>query len=154
MKIHIKRININNSNLNYYFNIIYKFRNNPEYLRLNNIKRVSKKDSKKWFLKNQDNRIFFLIKYENRNAGIFNFNKLNPTFSQVILKKFRNKKIGKISATLLLKKLKKLGYFRLITFASKNNIASYKIHKSISYNFKPHKNKNKFYKFYINTRNF
>ena len=154
MSINLKKINFNKSNFNHYFKIIFRFRNNSDYLKLNKIKKVSKKSSYNWLLNNQKNRIFFLIKYKKKNAGIFNFNKEKPTFSQVILKKYRNKKIGKISAKILLKKLKKLGYFKLITYASKNNIASYNIHKEISFKSKLHSKKNKFYKFYINTKNF
>ncbi len=154
MSINLQKINFNKKNFNYYFKIIFKFRNNPDYLKLNNIKKVSKNDSYKWLLQNKSNRIFFLIKFKKKNAGIFNFNKLNPTFSQVILKKYRNKKIGKISAKILLKKLKKMGYYKLITYASKKNIASYNIHKEISFKSKLFKKKNKFYKFFINTKTF
>ncbi len=152
MLINLQKINFNKKNFNYYFKIIFRFRNNSDYLKLNSITKVSKKRSYNWLLNNQKNRIFFLIKYKKKNAGIFNFNKEKPTFSQVILKKYRNKKIGKTSAKILLKKLKKLGYFKLITYASKNNIASYNIHKEISFKSKLHRKKNKLYKFYINTK--
>lgn len=152
MSINLQKINFNKKNFNYYFKIIFRFRNNSDYLKLNSITKVSKKSSYNWLLNNQKKRIFFLIKYKKKNAGIFNFNKEKPTFSQVILKKYRNKKIGKTSAKILLKKLKKLGYFKLITYASKNNIASYNIHKEISFKSKLHMKKNKFYKFYINTK--
>lgn len=154
MSVKLKKIIINKKSFNYYFNIIFKFRNNSDYLKLNKIKKVSKKSSYNWLLNNQKKRIFFLIKYKKKNVGIFNFNKINPTFSQVILKKYRNKKIGKTSANILLKKLKKLGYLRLITFASKNNVASYNIHKEISFKSKLYRKKNNFYKFFINTKNF
>lgn len=153
MSIRLKKINIK-KNFNYYFNLIYKFRNDRDYVKLHGIKKVIKINSKLWLKKNIKNRIFYLIKYKNNNAGIFNFNKQKPTFSQVIQKKYRNKKIGKISALILLKKLKKLGYFRILTYASKNNIASYLIHKSISYKMLMHNKKGRIYKFYINTKNF
>lgn len=145
---------INKYNFNYYFKIIYKFRNDKDYLRLDSINKVLKKDSRIWLRKNIKNRIFFLIKYKNQNSGIFNFNKQRPTFSQVISKKFRKKKIGKISAILLLKKLKKLKFYHLETYASKNNIASYKIHKSIAYKSELINNKKKIFKFFINTRKY
>ena len=154
MSISLKKINFNKNNFNYYFKIVFGFRNNSDYLKLNKIKKVSRNNSYNWLLNNKRNRIFFLIKYKKKNAGIFNFNKVNPTFSQVILKKYRNKKIGKISAKLLLKKLKKLGYIKLTTFASKKNIASYNIHKEISFKSKLYNKKNNFYKFFINTKNF
>lgn len=153
MSISLKKINVK-KNFNYYFNIIYNFRNDPDYVKLFQNKKVVKKESRIWLKKNIKNRIFYLIKYKNKNVGIFNFNRQQPTFSQVLLKKYRNKKIGKKSALILLKKLKKLGYFKLVTFASKNNIASFLIHKSISYNFSMHNKKGKIYKFYINTKNF
>ena len=154
MSINLKKIDFNKSNFNYYFKIIFRFRNNLDYLKLNKIKKVSIKDSYNWLVNNKKDRIFFLIRYKNKNVGIFNFNKKDPTFSQVILKKYRNKKIGKISAKILLNKLKKLGYFKLITYASKHNIASYNIHKEISFKSKLHSKKNKFYKFFINTKKF
>ena len=60
--------------------------------------------------------------------------KKNQLFSQVILKKYRNIKNWKnFSKNTFKKKLKKLGYFKLTTYASKNNIASYNIHKEISF---------------------
>ena len=154
MSISLKKVSLNKNNFNYYFKIIFNFRNNSDYLKLNNIKKVSKKDSYRWLLDNKNKRIFFLIKFNNKNVGIFNFNKTQPTFSQVILKKYRNKKIGKISAKILLKKLKKMGYYRLTTFASKNNLASYNIHKEISFKSKLHTKKNNFYQFFINTKKF
>ena len=154
MSVKLKKIIFKKNNFYYYFNIIFKFRNNLDYLKLNKIKKVSKKDSHHWLLDNKDKRIFFLIKFNNKNVGIFNFNKMQPTFSQVILKKYRNKKIGKISAKILLKKLKKMGYYRLTTFASKNNLASYNIHKEISFKSKLLTKKNNFYQFFINTKKF
>lgn len=148
----LKKINFNKKNFYYYFNIIYKFRNDKDYLKRNNIKKVIREKSFEWLKKNNNHRIFFLIKYNNQTAGIFNFNKLKPTFSQVILRKFRDKKIGKQSAILLLKELRKIGFNNLVTFASKNNPASFKIHKSISIKHSLHEPKNKIYKFYINTQ--
>ena len=48
MSINLQKINFNKKNFNYYFKIIFRFRNNPDYLKLNNIKKVSKNDSYKW----------------------------------------------------------------------------------------------------------
>ena len=66
MSVKLKKIIINKKSFNYYFNIIFKFRNNSDYLKLNKIKKVSKKSSYNWLLNNQKKRIFFLIKYKKK----------------------------------------------------------------------------------------
>ena len=43
MSISLKKVSLNKNNFNYYFKIIFNFRNNSDYLKLNNIKKVSKK---------------------------------------------------------------------------------------------------------------
>ena len=97
------------------------------------------------------NRFFFIIKLNNLNVGLFNFDKLNKTWSQVILKKYRRKNIGFISAVKLSKKLNKMGFKKLTTYASKKNVPSFKIHSKLSYKKKIFKQKKNFYMFSIAT---
>jgi len=149
--ISIKKINLNKNNFYYYFKIIFKFRNNKEYLKLNQIKKVVKVESISWLKKNMKNRFFFIIKLNNLNVGLFNFDKLNKTWSQVILKKYRRKNIGFISAVKLSKKLNKMGFKKLTTYASKKNVPSFKIHSKLSYKKKIFKQKKNFYMFSIAT---
>ena len=137
--IEIKKIVLNNKNFSYFFNIILLFRNDNEYCKINSIKKVKKANSFLWLKENCKNRIFFLIKYKHRNAGIINFNKKEKTFSQVIKKKYRNLGIGKISFELLLKYLKKMNFKIITTYVLNKNVYSYKLHSFFCYKKKKYK---------------
>ncbi len=71
MSISLKKINFNKNNFNYYFKIIFGFRNNSDYLKLNKIKKVSRNNSYNWLLNNKRKRIFFLIKYKKKKCWNF-----------------------------------------------------------------------------------
>ena len=146
--IKIKKIIFNKKNFFYFFNIILFFRNDKDYLRINNIEKVDRNQSYKWLKQNYKKRIFFLLKFNNKNVGIINFNKSEKTFSQVVLKKYRGLGIGKRTYNLFKIYLKNNGYKFLTTFALKKNIAAYKINSSFCY--KKKNLKNGFTKFYIN----
>lgn len=145
--IKIKKIFFNKKNFIYFFNIILFFRNDKDYLSINKIKKVDRNQSYKWLKQNYKKRIFFLLKFNNKNAGIINFNKAEKTFSQVVLKKYRGLGIGKKTYNLFKKYLKRKGYKSLTTLALKKNISAYKINSSFCY--KKTNLKNGFTKFYI-----
>ena len=105
--VKLKVIKFTPSNFNYYFKIILFYRNDNDYCRINNNKKVIPKQSYKWLKENYKKRIFLIIKYKNRNVGMFNFNKIEKTYSIVVNKKFRNLGLGKKSLNLLLIYLKK-----------------------------------------------
>lgn len=150
--IKLKKINFNSKNFDYYFKIIFFFRNDNDYCKINKIKKIPKKDSYLWLKNNHQNRLFFIIKHKSKNIGIFNFNKIEKTFSQVIKKKYRDKGFGKKSFELLLNYLRMKNFKIITTFALKKNISSYKLHSFYCY--KKKLLKNNFTKFYINCRNF
>jgi len=150
--VKLKVIKFTPSNFNYYFKIILFYRNDNDYCRINNNKKVIPKQSYKWLKENYKKRIFLIIKYKNRNVGMFNFNKIEKTYSIVVNKKFRNLGLGKKSLNLLLIYLKKKKYKKITSYVLKNNAPSYKIHCLFSY--KKKLMKNKFTKFYINCNNF
>lgn len=145
--ISLKEIKFTPSNFNYYFKIILFYRNDEDYCRINNNKKVIPKESYKWLKKNHKNRIFLIIKFNNRNAGMFNFNKIEKTYSIVINKKFRNLGLGKKSLKLLLVYLKSKNYKNIVSYALRDNMPSYKLHCLFSY--KKRLLKNNFTKFYI-----
>ena len=53
------------------FNIFYKFRFHPDYLKINtNKKKISKVESKIWFKKNKKLKKLFAIKLNNKIIGL------------------------------------------------------------------------------------
>jgi hypothetical protein len=148
--LRLKKLNLTKKNLNYYFKIILFYRNDDDYCRINNVKKVIPKESFEWLKKNHKDRIFLLIKYKSNNIGIINFNKLDKTFSIVINKKYRNVGLGGLVWKLLLKYLKSIDIDHLVTYALKKNISAYKVNLHFCY--KKRLLKNGFTKFYINCK--
>ena len=145
--ISLKEIKFTPANFNYYFKIILFYRNDPDYCRINNNKKVIPKESFKWLKKNQKDRIFLIIKYKNSNVGMFNFNKTEKTFSAVIKKEYRNLGLGGMAYKLLFVYLKSKNYKHIVSFALKKNLQAYKINLFFCY--KKRLLKNNFTKFYI-----
>jgi len=145
--ISLKEIKFTPANFNYYFKIILFYRNDNDYCRINNNKKVIPKESFKWLKKNQKDRIFLIIKYKNRNVGMFNFNKIEKTFSAVIKKEYRNLGLGGFAYKLLFVYLKSINYKDIVSYALKTNIQACKINLFFSY--KNRLLKNNFTKFYI-----
>ena len=150
--VSLKEIKLTSSNFNYYFKIILFYRNDEDYCRINNNKKVIPKQSHEWLKKNYKDRIFLIIKYKNKNAGMFNFNKIKKTYSIVINKKFRNLGLGKKSLNMLLVYLKSKNYKNITSYALKKNVPSYKIHCLFSY--KKRLLKSSFTKFYFDCAQF
>ena len=75
MSINLKKIDFNKSNFNYYFKIIFIFRNNLDYLQLTKLNNVSIHDSYHWLVNPQTYMIFYLIKYN------LNFPTLTRTYN-------------------------------------------------------------------------
>ena len=151
--LRLKKLNLTKKNLNYYFKIILFYRNDDDYCRINNVKKVIPKESFEWLKKNHKDRIFLLIKYKINNVGIINFNKLDKTFSIVIDKKYRNVGLGSLGFKawkLFLKYLKSINIDHIVTYALKKNISAYKL--NLHYSYKKKLIKNGFTKFYINCK--
>ena len=140
MKLEIKKnFKLNQmSNLNFEekFNIFYKFRFHPDYLKINtNKKKISKVKSKIWFKKNQNLRKLFVIKLNHKIIGLIIYNLDNFFYSIIILKKYRGLGAGKIALTKFIKILKKRK-FKLRTLVKKNNKNSVHLHKKFSNSYK------------------
>lgn len=126
------------------FDIFYKFRFHDDYLRVNiDQKKISKKKSKEWFKINHKDRKIFAIKIKEKIIGLIIYNINNFFYSILILKKYRNKGIGKIALVKFVAILKKKKT-KLVTMIRKSNKNSVYLHKKL---FKKYKsiNKNFFY---------
>jgi len=118
------------------FNIFYKFRFHPDYLKINtNKKKISKVESKIWFKKNKKLKKLFAIKLNNKIIGLIIYNLDNYFYSIIILKKYRNQGAGKIALNNFIRFLKKKK-FRLKTLVKKKNKNSVHIHKKFSKSYK------------------
>ena len=85
---------------------IFKIRNDPNVRKLSyNKKKISKKDHKNWFYKNE-NEYIFIIRYGNKSIGYIRANDKNkPYLSWAIMSKFRGNDLGSISLKMFLKKI-------------------------------------------------
>lgn len=143
----IKLYQMSNLNFDKRFNIFYKFRFHPDYLK-NNIDRqkISKKENKIWFKKSQKKKKLFAIKKNNNVIGLIIYNLNNHFYSITILEKYRDKGIGTYALLKFIEILKRKR-LPLATLVKKNNKNSVHIHKKIS---KLFRSKNKlFYYFKI-----
>jgi len=129
------------------FNIFYKYRFHPDYLKINiNKKKISKNKSKIWFKKNIKYKKLFAIKIEDKIIGLIIYNLNNYYYSIIVLKKYRNKGFGSNALYKFINFLKKRKY-KLVTLVKKNNKNSVHLHMKIS---KSYRSINKlFYRFKI-----
>ena len=93
------------------------------------------------------NEFYKWLKKNHKNIGIFNFNRLDKTFSAVIQKKYRKLGLGGLAYKLLFVYLKSINYKDIVSYALKTNIQACKINLFFSY--KNRLLKNNFTKFYI-----
>jgi ribosomal protein S18 acetylase RimI-like enzyme len=132
----IKLYQMRNLNFDEKFNIFYKFRFHPDYLKNNtNKNKILKKESKIWFKKNLKKKKLFAIKTTNKIIGLIIYNLDNHFYSITILKKYRNQGIGTFALLKFIEILKKKK-LPLVTMVKKNNKNSIHLHKKISKSFK------------------
>lgn len=142
----VKLSQMSNLNFGEKFNIFYKFRFHPDYLKINtNKKKFSKKESKIWFKKNKKIRKLFSIKIDGKIIGLIIYNLDNHFYSIIILKKYRNQGIGTVALNKFIKFLKERK-LKLATLVKKNNKNSVIMHKKIS---KSYKSANKFFYYFL-----
>lgn len=128
------------------FDIFYKFRFHDDYLRVNiDQKKISKKKSKEWFKINHKDRKIFAIKIKEKIIGLIIYNINNFFYSIIILKRYRNKGIGRISLIKFLSVLKKKK-IKLVTMVKKSNKNSVNMHKKLSKDYKSMNKKFFFFK--------
>ena len=111
-------------------NFLFKLRNKREVRKYSlNRKTISKKEHEKWFdqkLKDKESKIF-IIKIKKHKVGYIRLDKKEYwQISISIIKKFRNKKIGKKALTILEKKFNKINIYAKVHFLNKNSIAFFK----------------------------
>ena len=145
-KIKIKLNQMSKFNFDEKFNIFYKFRFHPDYLKINiNKKKISKVESKIWFKKNNKLKKLFENKLNNKIIGLIIYNLDNYFYSIIISKKYRNQGAGKIALSSFIEFLKKKK-FKLRTLVKKNNKNSVHIHKKFS---KSYKSINKLFYYFV-----
>ncbi len=111
-------------------NFLFKLRNKREVRKYSlNRKTISKKEHEKWCdqkLKDKESKIF-IIKIKKHKVGYIRLDKKEYwQISISIIKKFRNKKIGKKALTILEKKFNKINIYAKVHFLNKNSIAFFK----------------------------
>ena len=94
---------------------IFKIRNDPNLRKFSyNKKKISEKDHKNWFYKNE-NKYIFIIRYGNKSIGYIRANDKNkPYLSWAIMPKFRGNDLGSISLKMFLKKIEFKTCFALV----------------------------------------
>jgi hypothetical protein len=143
-KQEIKLNQLNQLKFDQKFDIFYKFRFHNDYLQVNiDQKKISKKNSKEWFRINHRDRKIFAIVLNKKIIGLIIYNINNFFYSILILKKYRNKRIGTIALVKFVAILKKKK-IKLVTMVKKSNKNSVYLHKKLFKNYKSI-NKNFFY---------